>query len=96
MEPTFRQKVLKKLNVNESNFSFDLERSSFVAALRKQNIVVLNLMAGFTREGKEGGLFLINDSHYNRKGNQLAASEISRVLSEARHLGVMPSEAGID
>lgn len=48
---------------------------------RTRNLPCLDLLPIFREHGRQGGLFLLDDTHYNEQGNLLAAQEIARLLA---------------
>ncbi|MCP4660616.1 MAG: hypothetical protein GY856_34890 [bacterium] len=66
----------------ESSALYDFERPQAIlgAALDSHSIAVLDPLPDFQRQEAEAPLYLPNDSHWNERGNRLAAESILRFM----------------
>jgi len=68
-----------KLNLKQD---YDLEKPNKVLRqyCSSRGIFCLDLLDAFRGAGKSGGLFMLRNTHYNKRGNELAAQQISGFL----------------
>lgn len=62
---------------------YDLQRPQrlLIEYCRKKGIDYVDLLPAFREQGAGGGLYLFRDTHYNDRGNRLAAAEIAGFLN---------------
>lgn len=81
VETGLRQEVLSRYNLNPANYDFELPQQFLVEDCERDGVRCLDLLGEFRRHGAGGGLYLTRDTHYNSRGNQLAARLIAEFLA---------------
>lgn len=72
----------QRYNLQPSDYDLLQPQRFLLNYCRERSLPCLDLMPEFRAQGYQGGLYLLDDSHYNDQGNQLAAQEIARFLEE--------------
>ena len=81
VETPFRRKLMTHANVNPVNYEIELPQRFLLDHCRLRGLTCLDLLRDFGRQGARGGLYLERDTHYNARGNDLAARLISDFLA---------------
>jgi lysophospholipase L1-like esterase len=81
VEPALRERVLTRYNLERQRYDFERPQTLLGQFAAAEGIAVLDLLPLFRREGQQGGLYKLNDSHWNTAGNQLAAEAISEFIT---------------
>ena len=88
-----RQEIIKKFQVREKEYNFDLPQKVLISHCKTKGILCLDLLPEFRAKAQLGDLYTIRDGHYNFNGNQLAAARISQFLLDKRLIRSPISEA---
>jgi hypothetical protein len=72
------------LREGESADALDLDRPqrSLLAVCEEFSLACIDLLPAFRSQANEGALYRLRDTHWNPRGNTLAASELTRGLAE--------------
>lgn len=85
VENELRHAVVRKYALDLRRYDFDLPQRFLGKYCTDQRVQCLDLLPAFRAQGSRGGLYLLRDTHYNRKGNKLAADLIYEFMQN-RHL----------
>jgi len=83
IEGALRAEVEKAFGFKEGDYDMDLPAGFLAAYAASRHVPFVDLTPAFRSEGAGGGLYLPLDTHYNAKGNALAARLIEPVLEQA-------------
>lgn len=77
---SLQQKVVLTFGLSEKEFDFTLPNRWLAARLRERNIDYLDLLEDFRAASTIKRLYIPNDTHWNIRGNHLAAEIIQRYM----------------
>jgi hypothetical protein len=80
VESDLRGTILARSGEDPADFDFDLPQRFLLAYCERREIPCIDLLPVFRANGSDGGLYLERDTHYNERGNELAAATIYDVL----------------
>jgi hypothetical protein len=70
---TLLKVIVERFRLHMEDYDLNLAQNILKSFLQSKNISYIDLTDRFRSEGREKGLYLLSDSHWNRSGNQLAA-----------------------
>lgn len=76
VEPGLRQQILKKYRLNAQDYDFALPQEFLKKFCADRKIPCLDLLPAFKAIGSQDSLYEFYNTHYNKKGNLLAAETI--------------------
>ena len=74
------EEVLEATGHRREDYDFDRPQRELVTALKSEGAEVLDLLPVFRRAADRGPLYRPRDTHWNRHGNVVAATALSRLL----------------
>jgi hypothetical protein len=77
IESSLAAEVMQEYSLDAADYDLDLPQNFLGAYARSRRVSLIDLMPSFRREGSEGGLYRLRDTHYNDAGNRLAAGVIA-------------------
>jgi hypothetical protein len=80
VERHYQVELEREMRLDSSRYDYNLPQKLLMAFAKKEGIPCIDLLPGFRSAGSEGGLFLLNDSHWSRQGNRLAGELIADSL----------------
>ena len=72
--------ICEKYDLHPKDFDLEKPQRLIAQYCDSRGIPYIDLLAAMRKHGSSGGLFRLNDSHYNSQGNLLAADEILKHL----------------
>ncbi len=82
VESELRQEVAQRFGLDLGGYDFSLPQRFFRNQCISLGVMCLDMLPTFRMHGSGGGLYLARDTHYNRKGNRLAAQLIFKFLRD--------------
>lgn len=79
--------VLRTTGARREDYDFDRPQRVLSRALRSEGIEVLDLLPIFRRASAGGALYRPRDTHWNRRGNRIAAEELAAFLAAGPNEG---------
>ena len=76
----FRE-ICEQYQLRPENYDLQRPQRLITEYCCERGIDYIDLLPAFRRQGADGGLYLLRDTHYNDQGNRLAASEIAKFLN---------------
>lgn len=71
---TLAEKIFTAYQLNPEDYDLELPQKVVIETLKAHGIDYLDMLEPFQEAGKEEVLYLLRDTHWNLKGNQLAAN----------------------
>lgn len=85
VEEALRAEVLRRFNRHPENYDLQQPQRFLKDFCTSRGVLCIDLLEDFQeQEAKRGGLYRLRDTHYNDRGNALAAAVIARELLKAR------------
>ncbi len=81
VETKLYQQILKQFGKSRDEFDLDKPQKVLQDYCQSRQISCLDLLPTFRKNGSEGGLYALQETHYNNAGNQLAATTIVEHLT---------------
>lgn len=83
VDPVLRAEILEALSIDPGRLDFDRPRQRLLRFAEQHGIETIDLLPAFRARDAEGTpLYIPNDTHWNREGNQLAGELIARRLRQ--------------
>jgi hypothetical protein len=83
VESGLRKTIFDRFGMNPADYDFDLPQRFLRDYCEQTAIPCLDLLPTFRSHGQQGGLYETHDTHYNDRGNQLAATTIMGFLDDS-------------
>jgi hypothetical protein len=80
VDENLRREIIQTFRLDERDYDFDLAQTVLKSHCIETGKLCLDLLADFRAAVARGPLYELHDSHYNARGNRLAAEVISRFL----------------
>jgi hypothetical protein len=80
VEPSLAAEIFEVYDLDPDEYDLDQPQKYLHAYARSRGLALLDLTPAFRQRGRDGGLFLSRDTHYNEAGNRLAAEVIADAL----------------
>lgn len=82
VDPQLQRQVQEKLNIDPEDWDNPQPNRALKQKLNSVNVPVIDLLNCFVDHSRKTRLYIPRDTHWNIKGNKLAADEIARVLPD--------------
>ncbi len=82
VEAELRSKLASRYRLDPGHYDFDQPQRILSDSLGARGIEVLDLLPAYRRQGPEARLHLPRDTHWNVRGNELAAESIAEWFLE--------------
>lgn len=82
VESGLRQRVQDRFGLNPADYDFVLPQRFLQDYCKRREIPCIDLLPIFRSIGEQGGLYETQNTHYNDRGNQLAATSVLDFLEE--------------
>jgi len=98
VNPQLRASALSKLQLHEQDLDLDAPARETRARLEGRGITVVDLLPALSAAERDGNTFATRDSHWNERGNEVAAELLAETLeAEVRRIGeTKPTQAPSD
>ena len=80
VEPALAAEIVRTFELDPEAYDLALPQKFLHSYAASREVPLIDLTAAFRERGREGGLFLPRDTHYNDAGNELAAEVIVDAL----------------
>ncbi len=81
VDPEVRRRLFESMPASRpEDFDFDLPNAVLIAELERQGIAYLDLLNTFRTEAETAPVYKIRDTHWNLRGNRVAADHIGQAL----------------
>jgi hypothetical protein len=80
VEPELAREIMETYGLDAEEYEIDLPQQYLRAYAASRRLPVVDLTPAFREEGGRGGLYLPQDTHYNDRGNELAAEVLAETL----------------
>lgn len=87
VNPVLRQTVCRSMGVSEGDLDLDHPARCVREHFRRRKVTVVDLLPHFEAAEKEGSTYRHNDSHWNARGNRVAADVLAPVLQSRIEAG---------
>jgi hypothetical protein len=95
VESSLAAEIFEVYDLDPDDYDLDQPQKYLHAYARSRGLELLDLTPALRQRGRNGGLFLPRDTHYNKAGNQLAAEVIADALEPlVASFTVVPDAAG--
>jgi lysophospholipase L1-like esterase len=84
VEDGLRREVLDTFRLDAAAYDFERPQRLLRAFAAAEGIRVVDMLPQFRSAGRDGGLYLVRDSHWNAAGNRLAADILYEYLTAER------------
>jgi len=82
VDPKLQSGLIEKYGMKINDYNFQQPQAILVERLNAMGISTLDLLASFRNANANGSLYVANDTHWNEKGNLLAAQQIWSFLAD--------------
>jgi hypothetical protein len=86
VDQALAREIMNRYGLEPADYDLDLPRAYLGAWASSRGVALTDLTEVFRREGRDGSLYLRHDTHYNERGNELAADSIAETL-----LAILPA-----
>ncbi len=83
VENVLREILYDRFGLDPADYDLGLPQQFLRAYCEQRGIPCVDLLPTFRANGQQGGLYETYDTHYNDRGNRLAATTIFDFLEEA-------------
>ena len=80
VEENLQSELFSKLHRDRTEYDLDLPQQFLHHYCESRQVLCLDLLPEMRAKGRNGGLYLRRDTHYNEKGNKIAAKAIAEFL----------------
>lgn len=84
VEEGLRKQLASAYAINFERFDLNLPQDFLLEYCDSRKIACIDLLPSFIKNGRNGGLFKLRDTHYNQRGNQLAAEQLYYFLTSGK------------
>jgi len=98
VNPQLRASVLSQLQLREQDLDLDLPARETSAHLEAGGVAVIDLLPPLAAAERDGSTYALRDSHWNERGNEVAADVLAETLAAAvrRIAEAKPSQTRVD
>jgi len=82
IEEPLRQQLATHYQLDMADYDLTLPQRFLLNYCATHQLLCLDLLPSFVEQGKQGGLYLLQDTHYNDQGNRLASETIFDFLQK--------------
>jgi hypothetical protein len=95
VDDTLRLALLRAAGRRDDEFDLDLPQRALQRYCTHRGVACLDLLPAFRVAAAQGALYLPRDSHYNERGNELAAQQIrDYLIAELAWRSTFPASGG--
>lgn len=98
VNPQLRASVLSQLQLREQDLDLDIPARETRLHLEVRGVAVIDLLPALAAAERDGNTYALRDSHWNERGNEVAAEVLAESLEAAvrRIADSKPSQARAD